>query len=89
MEEVALGLMKINASTEDILTSAEMLKEIVADLENMEVPVTDILAKLEQGTGRSAKEFECDIRVRVAQTLNEIIALMPFMAQGNESEEKK
>jgi hypothetical protein len=79
-----LGLMMTNSSIEDIKESIEFYKEIIADLENMEVTAREILAKFEQRTGRSAKEFERDIRASYAQTLNEIIALMPFMTQGNE-----
>ena len=82
--ESGLGLLMGEHSTEDVKQSIEFYKEIIADLENMEVTATEILAKFEQRTGRSAKEFERDIRASYAKTFNEIIALMPFMTQGNE-----
>lgn len=63
-------------SREGVKQSVEVFKEIISDLENMDISTSEIFEKLEKRTGRSAKEFERDIRIQFSESYREFCGIL-------------
>ena len=79
--ESSLGLALSKESREGIQKGLERTKELIADFENMDVPLSEIFAKLGKNTGKTAVEIEKEMRMEFAEKMREAIVIMEALVE--------
>ena len=73
-------------SREDVKESIKFYDEFISDLKNMDISMSEILARFSKKTGKSAVEVEQDLRNVFADQFQEIIIVAKAFL-GEDAEE--
>lgn len=86
MEESSMGLLLSERSREKVTESIKFHDELISDLKNMDISMSEILARFSKKIGKSAVEVEQDLRNLFADQFQEIIIIAKSLL-GEDAEE--
>lgn len=79
--ESSLGLALSKESRENIQEGIARTNELITAIENMDVPLSEIFAKLGENTGQTAVEIEREMRIGFAEKMREAIVIMEALVE--------
>jgi hypothetical protein len=85
--ESSLGLALSKESRENIQEGFEQTKKLIADIENMDVSLSEIFAKLGKNTEKTAVEIEKEVRMMFAEKMRETIVIMEALVEITKEED--
>jgi chromosome condensin MukBEF ATPase and DNA-binding subunit MukB len=84
--ELGLGLALSKESRENIQEGIAKTNELITAIENMDVPLSEIFAKLGESTGQTAVEIERKMRIGFAEKMRETIVIMEALVDITKEE---
>jgi hypothetical protein len=84
--ESNLGLALSKESRENIQEGIAQTNELITTIENMDVPLSEIFAKLGENAGKTAIEIEREMRIGFAEKMRESIAIMEALMETTKEE---
>ena len=84
--ESNLGLALSKESKENIQEGIAQTNELITAIENMDVPLSEIFAKLGENKGKTAVEIEREMRIGFAEKMREAIVIMETLVEITKEE---
>ena len=78
---LGLSLAWSKEDRENIQEGIAQTNELIAAIENMDVPLSEIFAKLGENTGQTAAEIEREMRIGLAEKMRETIVIMEALVE--------